>query len=582
MRNIRSRFLAGMILKCRPYLFRFIVVLFLAILAFGCFPCGSSPLYSEDRMYCQASGSVPYLSQPEVYNPQSPANAPIVVTGLASKITYNSATIHGTVNAQGLSTTVWLQYRIVEGTSRSSFLTQSVIGTSDTEISTRIIELLPGSTYYYRFAAKNDAGTGYGKEMSFTTVDNNSSIATETTPPIGSVSINDGDICTNSLTVTLNLSATDNTGVTGYYLSAGAVPPSRYSDGWTSVPATTDYRENVSYTLDNGDNRNTMHVWYKDASGNISDTASDSIAVDMTPPVIIIQHPTADQAYTTASETISIAGNASDDMHEISSIVWTNSRGVSDTERRTLGWIIPQVDLARGDNVITVKATDSMGNTGIATITITLTTSSNTPVVKTGFATSLTTELATLSGTVHAMGLATTAWFQYGTSSGHYTSTSPVQDMNEIDRDIPVGNRISGLQAGTIYYYRLVAQNSAGVTSGTEMTFTTFPLKGKIYGKVVHLAKGEPVTSAKLRLKGTKTRKKAFQVAFSDAEGSFTFHDLEADTYDITITKTDLKTAIQTIELKEGEEKKTEITLKSTEEVKQEDKGTKDDQQKAN
>lgn len=582
MRNIRRRFLAGTMLKFMPRLFRRIVVFFPLVLVSGWFTNSLYPLYSEDSIYSQTTGSVPYHSPTTASGSQNAAHAPIVTTGQASRITHNSATLHGVVNAQGLSTTVWLQYQIVNGTSRSTFSTQSVIGTSDTEISIRIIELLPGATYYYRLAAKNDAGTVYGREMSFTTVDINASVAAETKPPVGSVSINDGDDCTNSLTVTVSLSATDNTGVTGYYLSTGAAPPSQYSSGWTSVPATTDYRENVSYTLDNGDDRNTVYVWYKDASGNLSDTASDSIVVDTTPPMIAIRHPTADQIYTTTSETISIAGNASDDMHEISSIVWTNSRGRSDMERNTLDWIIPHIDLAKGDNVITIKATDSMGNTGIATITITYTAGNIAPIVKTGFATSITTELATLSGTVHAMGLATTAWFQYGTSSEHYVNMSPVQDMEEIERDIPVGNRISGLQAGTTYYYRLVAQNSAGATSGTEMTFTTLPLKGKISGKVVHLAKGEPVASAKLRLKGTKARKKGFHVAFSDAQGSFTFHDLEADTYDITVTKTDLKTAIQTVEMKEGEEKKIEITLKSTEEVKQEVRESKDDQQKAN
>lgn len=581
MRKIRRRFRAGTMLKCMPRLFRLIGVLFPLVLVSGWFACGSYPLYSEDGRYSQATGSVPYHSQPEVSGSQSAAGAPVAITGQASRVTHNSATLHGVVNAQGLSTTVWLQYRIVNGASKSTATTQTVIGTGDTEISNRIIELLPGTTYYYRLVAKNDAGTTYGREMSFTTVDINSSIAGETTPPAGSVSINGGDDSTNSLTVTVNLSASDNTGVTGYCLSTSAVTPSQYSAGWTSIPATTDYREDVSYSFGNGDGRNVVYAWYKDASGNISDATSDDIVVDTTPPIITIEDPTPDQTYTTTSESISISGYASDDLHEISGVVWTNSRGRSDTERKTIDWIIPHIDLSKGDNVITVKATDSLGNTGRAMITIIYTTDNNAPVVKTGVATSITTELATLSGAVHAMGLATTAWFQYGTSSGHYSVMSPVQEIEEIEHDMPVGSRISTLQAGTTYYYRLVAQNSAGATSGTEMAFTTLPLKGKIYGKTV-LAKGEPVASAKLRLKGTKARKKAFQVAFSDAQGSFTFHDLDADTYDITVTKKDFQTATESMELKEGEEKKVEITVKSTEEVKQEAKESKDDQQKAN
>ncbi|MEB2308062.1 MAG: carboxypeptidase regulatory-like domain-containing protein [Candidatus Brocadiaceae bacterium] len=582
MKNIQHRFLADMVLKFASCFFCLVRFLFPAVLVFSWFVGNSHTLFSDETIYHQTTGSVPYYSQAEVSPSQSAANAPIVITGPASRVTYDSATIQGMVNARGLSTTVWLQYRIVNGASKSTGTTQTVIGTSDTEISVRIIELLPASTYYYRLVAKNDAGTSYGREMSFTTVDINSSISTEIIPPNGSVKINGGNKCTNSLTVTLNLFATDNTGVTGYYLSTSAIPPSIYSVDWKSIPETRDYRENVPYTFTNGDDRNTVYVWYKDASGNISDTASSSVVVDITPPVVTIQQPTSDRTYTTTSETISIGGNASDNLTEISSIVWTNNRGKKETERNTLDWIIPHIELARGDNVITVKATDSMGNAGVAKITITYTTDNNTPVVKTGVATSVTAELATLNGTVHAMGLATTAWFQYGTSSGHYSNMSPIQDSEDIEHDIPIGNRISGLKSGTTYYYRLVAQNSAGATSGTEMTFTTLPLKGKIYGKAVSFAKGEPIASAKLRLKGTKARKKGFHMIFSDAHGFFTFDNLDADTYDIIAAKTNMETATQIVELKDGEEKKMEITLKSREEDKKEVKDSTGDQQKTN
>ena len=133
-------------------------------------------------------------------SPQSSAAAPAVTTDAASRVTHNSATLRGTVNANGLSTTAWFQYRIVNGPSKSTFSTQTVIGTSDTEVSFSIIELLPGTTYYYRLVAKNDAGTTYGDEVSFTTTDMKTSHTTDITSPAGSISINNGAYCTNSLT----------------------------------------------------------------------------------------------------------------------------------------------------------------------------------------------------------------------------------------------------------------------------------------------------------------------------------------------------------------------------------------------
>lgn len=584
MRPIHRSFITGTMQKLTPRFCRLALtgIFFPGVIVLSWFACRSYPLYSEDNIFSQATGSVPYYSQTEASGTQSAADAPRAITGPASRITQNSTTLHGVVNAHGLSTTVWFQYRIVNGPSKITAATQTVIGTDDTGITISIIELFPGSTYYYRLVAKNDAGTSYGREMSFTTLDIDSSIAMETTQPVGGIVINEGASSTNSLTVAATLSATDNTGITGYYLSASSLPPSQHSAGWISVPATTDYRDKVPFVVDNGNGATTVFVWYKDASGNISDAASDAIVVDTTPPIIMIQDPTSDQIYATTSETISIGGDASDDLNEITSIVWTNNRETYNTDRNTLNWIIPHVLLAKGDNVITVKAADRVGNTGIAKITITYTTGDNAPLATTGLAASITTDLATLGGTVHAMGLPTTAWFQYGTSSRQYSSMSPIQDVEELELDTPVGNRLSGLQAGTTYYYRLVAQNSAGSASGGEMTFTTLPLKGRIYGKVVRFQKGDPIESVKVRLKGTKARKKVFQVVFSDTHGLFTIDNLDADTYGITATKTDFTAATQIVELKEGEEKKIEISLQSREKDKEEPKDTKIEQPKAN
>jgi len=497
------------------------------------------------------------------YTPQSSAAAPTVTTGSASQVTYNSATLRGTVNANGLSTTAWFQYRIVNGPSKSTFSTQTVIGTSDTEVSFSIIQLLPGTTYYCRLVAKNDAGTTYGDEVSFTTADMKTSLTADITAPTGSVSINNGAYCTNSLTFTLELSAADNMGVTGYYLSASDVPPDPHTVGWISTTPATRYQEDVSYTLSNGDGENTIYVWYKDASGNISDVASDSIIVDTTPPTITIANPTSGSTYKTTSKTINISGNASDSTSEINNVVWSTSKGEDETESKTISWNISNIDLLEGDNEITIKATDSVGNTGITTITITYAVGNNPPIVITGPATSITTDFAILTGTVNANGLSATAWFQYGTSSGSYSHTSSIVNIESSSVDTQINSYISGLSAATIYYYKLAAQNSIGTAYGREMSFNTKPPKGKISGYVMESINGKPIESVRLRLKGTKARKKAFKILFSDAEGFYEFNELDADTYDIFAIKTGFKSTSQTVELKDFWGKKIEIKLRS-------------------
>ena len=78
-----------------------------------------------------------------------------------------------------------------------------------------------------------------------------------------------------------------------------------------------------------------------------------------------------------------------------------------------------------------------------------------------------------LYGTVNPNGLATTVWFEYGTSSGSYSNTSSTQNVSGTTTQ-RIRSDIGGLLLSTqadyyyTYYYRIAAQNSAGISYGSE------------------------------------------------------------------------------------------------------------------
>jgi hypothetical protein len=89
------------------------------------------------------------------------------------------------------------------------------------------------------------------------------------------------------------------------------------------------------------------------------------------------------------------------------------------------------------------------------------------PTLSTLPATAITGTSATINGNVADNGLATTTWFQWGTSTS-YGNTTP--DNTEGLAALSAG--LTGLTTGTVYDFRAVAENSKGTVDGANLTFT--------------------------------------------------------------------------------------------------------------
>jgi uncharacterized delta-60 repeat protein len=80
---------------------------------------------------------------------------------------------------------------------------------------------------------------------------------------------------------------------------------------------------------------------------------------------------------------------------------------------------------------------------------------------------------ASLQGTVNPRGYATTAQFEYGTTSALGSVAAVVLNLNNANAMQAVSVNVTGLSIGTLYYYRLKATNSNGTTTTETGTFRT-------------------------------------------------------------------------------------------------------------
>jgi N-acetylneuraminic acid mutarotase len=93
------------------------------------------------------------------------------------------------------------------------------------------------------------------------------------------------------------------------------------------------------------------------------------------------------------------------------------------------------------------------------------------PVAVTSPATNVTSSSATLNGIVDPHGLATSVYFQYGTTFCYGVNT-PAQSHSG-NTYLNISANVSALSPSTTYHFRIVATNQHGTRYGADRTFTT-------------------------------------------------------------------------------------------------------------
>jgi len=96
------------------------------------------------------------------------AGAPTVTTNPATLIASFSARLNGSLNPNGLTTTVRFQYGLTTSYG-SNTANQTQTGNTYRSISANISGLLANRTYHFRIVATNSAGTKFGADRTFRT-----------------------------------------------------------------------------------------------------------------------------------------------------------------------------------------------------------------------------------------------------------------------------------------------------------------------------------------------------------------------------------------------------------------------------
>jgi hypothetical protein len=116
-----------------------------------------------------------------------------------------------------------------------------------------------------------------------------------------------------------------------------------------------------------------------------------------------------------------------------------------------------------------ITATNASGPISSADATFTTAGAAST---QTGPAIGVSATAATLTGTVNPAGVATSAAFEYGTTTA-YGQTTPAQPVGAGTADVPVAAAVSGLAPATTYHYRVTTTSGPTTTPGADRTLVT-------------------------------------------------------------------------------------------------------------
>ena len=413
---------------------------------------------------------------------------PTATTGPVSSVADTTATVTGTVDPGGESTTWYVEYGTSTSYGKKTSSKSAGSGSSSVPVSADLTALSPGTAYHYRVVATNATDTAHGSDGVVST--------TSPTAPPSAVTVDAGEI--GPFKAALRGSVDPNGLATTWYFEYGKsagygakTPVENAGSGTAS--------QGVSVLVQNLEAGATYHFRLVAQSSAGTSRGSDrSFTTDAPPSMRTGSAGSVTGSSAILSGTINPKGRSSRVWFEFGTSTSYGSRtsvqdagfGSSDrTVTSTLNGlrigtryhfrIVGQSDAGR------VHGADSSFRTSSA------------PSVATGPAASVGAGSALLTGAVNPNGRTTSWFFEYGTTTSYGTHTSS-HGIGNGTVTVSVSDSAVGLAAATTYHYRLVASSSGGTTRGPDATFTTLGPPVVQTGQVTRLSTSTAVVSGKV------------------------------------------------------------------------------------
>ena len=394
---------------------------------------------------------------------QASASLPTLSTTVASNITKTTATSGGNITSDGGATVT--ARGVCWSTSQNPTISNShtTDGNGIGSFTSSITGLTAGTTYYVRAYATNSTGTAYGNQITFTTTANTPTLTTTAASNVtGTTAISGGNITSDGgSTVTArgvcwstsqnptvsNSHTTDGNGIGSFTSSITGLTAGTtyYVRAYATNSAGTAYGNQITFTT----TANTPTLTTTAASNVTGTTATSGGNI------------TSDGGATVTARGVcwSTSSNPT-----ISNSHTTNGSGTGSFTSSITGLTAGTTYYVRA--YATNSAGTAYGNQ------ITFTTTANTPTLTTTAASNVTGTTATSGGNITSDGgaIVTARGVCWSTSQNPTISNSHTTNGSGTGS---FTSNITGLTAGTTYYVRAYATNSAGTAYGNQVSFAT-------------------------------------------------------------------------------------------------------------